>query len=143
MLRNRSRFTIHQTLNDINHLKYYILKAYDTEERARDQVDDDLYDMSDRDNWGDFTRHKARRNFQYDHIYYQQCVSKRMKLEKEMILLNVRLNKLYNVRKLSLVNKTLLINDVLLQVDKDCSNYIKYLMFNFFNPLLYQYNDLI
>lgn len=142
MLRNRSRFTIHQTLNDINHLKSHISKAYDTEERARDQVDDDLYDMSDRDDWGDFTRHKAMRYFKDDHVYYQQCVSKRMKLEKEMILLYVRLNKLYNVRKLSLVNKTLLINDVLLQVDQDCSNYIKHLMNQYFNPL-YQYNDLI
>lgn len=97
---SRSRYTIHQTLIDIDNCKNKIDIAKKEEERSCDRVYEDKFDIDVgyNDDWDGFRASKASHFLESDIKWYQNDIRKRMKLEKELRLLNLRLTKLQNIR---------------------------------------------
>ena len=99
----RSRYTIYQTLIDIDSCNSKIICAKIIEERAcdlfyEDKILIDEYENEGGDGWDEFRYSKAKFYLQSDTECYQRDIRKRMKLEKELRLLNLRLKKLQNIR---------------------------------------------
>ena len=100
---SRSRYTIYQTLFDINNCNDKIISAKIIEERSRDLVYEDKYIIDEYENeggdgWDEFRYSKAKSFLKSDIECYQLNIRKCMKLEKELRLLNLRFNKLHNIR---------------------------------------------
>jgi hypothetical protein len=96
---SRSRYTIHQTLIEIDNCNNKIILAKIIEERACDLFYEDKYTIDEYENeggdgWDQFRYYKAKSFLKSDIKYYQRKIRERMKLEKELRLLNKRLNKL-------------------------------------------------
>ncbi len=136
MLKNRSRYTIPQLLLDIDLCKYEFIHIKNKEEQAQDYFYESLYD-SKNDDW--YLKHKAIYRLKDDHIYYQQLISKRLKVEKKLRLLQNRLDKLYNIHKISHVEKIMLINHLSNFLDCDCILSIKNIMKLYFCPNYFIY----
>lgn len=126
---SRSRFTIHSTLQEMDECHDRIREARKIEERAYDQFTDTLIDMTYKyhDGWDNFRQSKARHYRKGDEQYYHQCARKRMKLDKQLRLLTIRLNKLQNVLLGTNSYKLFLINCID-GLDIDIINNIKILM---------------
>lgn len=96
---SRSRYTIYQTLIDINNCNDKIIEAMEIEERSHGFVLENTYLIREYENeggdgWDHFRYSKAKYYLDSDIKSYQSNIRKRMKLEKELRLLNLRLNKL-------------------------------------------------
>jgi len=98
---SRLTFKINQILIEINQYTQLLNLARINEEKACDMFYDDkyhidIYEDEDAcvDGWDEFRYSKAKSFIKSDLKYYQRCISKRMKIEKELRLLLVRLNKL-------------------------------------------------
>ncbi len=139
MLKNRSRYTIHQTLSDIDQWTILVKQACKDEDMWRDHYTDCLYYKFHCKDDHDLDKYRHIRWYNNDLEQYTLHVRKRMKIQKYLRLLNERLDRLISYHKRSVCEKLLLINDVLISVDLDCKNYIKQLIFSFFNFELYQY----
>lgn len=135
MLKNRSRFTIPQLIEAIKAKELDVNDQMYIEEQARDQLDDSLYYLSEAN---DYFKHKARYHIKGDQAYHQQMFHKRLRLQKELNLLNERLNKLYVIYKIGHIEKIMLINEVL-KVDMDCRNAIKHIIYSYFCKVYYKY----
>lgn len=96
---SRSRYTIHSTLLEINIWKEKLLISIFIEASSQDQMISTLSDIKSNygDEWDWYRQHKAIKNKQGDIKYYNKCIRKRMKIEKTLKLLNIRLSKLQNV----------------------------------------------
>ena len=93
----RSRFTIYQTLIDIEVCKENILKLEEIEDRALYQSLDSRCwreDIEDDDPWVRWQGHKNSSYAKDDIIYYNSCIRKRMKEQKTLRLLEEQLHRL-------------------------------------------------
>ena len=89
----RSQYTVYQTLASMRILVEEIASAKRYEECARDQLHDSI-DTSKQisiDPWDQWRSDKASRHIDSDTRWYQSCIRKRMKLEKELRRLESRL----------------------------------------------------
>lgn len=92
----RTRYTIEQTLIDIQKCKERIIEAKKIEELAHTEYILDSY-IASRTSHDPWVRWEAEHTLQYidsEQKSYQRCISARMKIEKELRLLEKRLVKL-------------------------------------------------
>ena len=93
---SRSRYTIYQTLIDIEACLKKITSTKEIEKSSRDQLHDSIYTANriSNDPWDQWESDKARNYIDEDTKWYQSCIRKRMKIEKELRLLELRLIRL-------------------------------------------------
>lgn len=130
MTGKRSRYTIDSVSEEIDECIGHILLARKKEGSAYDQFTDTIYEMKEKDNdaWSVYIKTRANYRYKKDEKYYHKCVRKRMKLEKQNRLLNIRLKKLKNTLLSTNSHKLFVINHINV-VDIDVLNIIKILMF--------------
>ena len=89
------------------------------------------------DEWSDYIRYRAKYYYKRDERYYNECVRDRMKIEKTLRLLNIRLNKLQNVLLSTNSYKLFVINCI--DIHPDVLTIMKTIMINMYDQNISYY----